>query len=430
MNITPITGLCLAVRTDADTGYLEAFLSHHLPMCERAVVLLSRRPHESPDEVSKLITDQFMDKVRLIDHVSEIFTDAETTQALTEAIQEDARNKLILFLDKDEFIQERERIPIVAHKIARHKARWAQGWAVDRFGVGGKPISSYLKTHAEFDRAAPVQAALTPKYGGSHSKCYMTRASDGICLHKGARGWLPDGRGLRIEHYRWTEGFQERTAVKAVHKNKEWQDIFEWKDENVSQITQDFKNKVLWNLRPKSDSAHGWYNYRDLYIRLAKEAPEGSTFVEVGVWCGKSLGFMASCVEFLDKKLKIYAYDSFDPLNALGPPKPNWYSGDWIDNVRGIVGQTAPHADVTITQSDSAAAANFHEDGSIHTVFIDGDHTEAQVTKDIQAWLPKMEKGGTLSGHDINFTGVREALNKLGLDWKPVSKTCWMVKII
>lgn len=429
MNITPITGLCLAVRTDADTGYLEAFLSHHLPMCERAVVLLSRRPHESPDEVSKLITDQFMDKVRLVDHVSEIFTDEETTQALTEAIQEDSRNKLILFLDKDEFIQKRDMIPVVAHKIARHKARWAKGWAVDRFGVGGNPVSRHLKTHAEFDRAASVQAALTPKYKGYHSKCYMTRASDGVWLHKGGNGWLADDHNLRIEHYRWAEGFQERTEVKSVQKNKEWRDIFEWKDHNVYHKTEDFKNKVLWTLRPKSDSAHGWFNYRDLYIRLAKEAPEGSTFVEVGVWCGKSLGFMASCVEFLDKKLKIYAYDSFDPLYALGPPKPNWYSGDWIDNVRGIVGQTAPHADVTITQSDSAAAANFHGDGSIYTAFIDGDHSEAQVTKDLQAWLPKMAKGGTLCGHDINFTGVRKALNNLGLDWKPVSKTCWMVKI-
>lgn len=429
MNITPLTGLCLAVRTDDDTGYLDAFLSHHLPMCERAVVLLSRRPCESPDDVSKLIADKFGDKVHLVDHVSEIFSDAETCRALSKAVQEDTRNKLILFLDKDEFIQKREMIPIVAHKIANHKARWARGWAVDRFGVGGKPVSRHLKTHAELDRAASVQAALTPKYMGSHSKCYMTRVGDGIRLHNGDNGWLSDDHNIRIEHYRWTEGFQERTEVKSA-QNKERQGILEWKDRNVSRRTGDFKNKVLWNLRPKSDAAHGWFNYRDLYIRLAKEAPEGSTFVEVGVWCGRSLGFMASCVEFLDKKLKIYAYDSFDPLYALGPPKPNWYSGDWIDNVRGIVGETAPHADVTITQSDSVAAASLHEDGSVYTAFIDGDHTEAQVTKDLQAWLPKMAKGGTLSGHDINFGGVRKALNNLGLDWKPVSQTSWMVKIL
>lgn len=429
MNITPIRGLCLAVRTDANIDYLEAFLSHHLPFCERGVVLLSRRPDQNPDQVTDLISEKFGDKVRVVDYVTDIFTDGETCHALTEAIREDERNKLIFFLDKDEFIQKRDFIPVIAHKIANHKARWARGWAVDRLGIGGEPVSRNLKTHAEFDLAAPIQAALTLNYGGSNSKCYMTRVGDGIYLHAAPNGWPLDGYNQRIEHYRWTDGFEERSQVKVVHHEKRQQNIIEWKDINVSKKTEDFKNKVLWNLRPKSDAAHGWFNYRDLYIRLAKEAPEGSTFVEVGVWCGQSLGFMASCVEFLDKKLKIYGYDAFDPVYALGPPHPHWYSGEWADSIRRLMKETAPHVDITVTQSLSPEAASFHEDGSVHTAFIDGDHTEYWVTKDLQAWLPKMAKGGTLCGHDINFTGVRNALNKLGLKWKHVSATSWMVKI-
>jgi hypothetical protein len=40
---------------------------------------------------------------------------------------------------------------------------------------------------------------------------------------------------------------------------------------------------------------------------------------------------------------------------------------------------------------------------------IDGDHSYEAVKADIQAWLPKMKRGGVISGDDYMWPGVKKA---------------------
>jgi predicted O-methyltransferase YrrM len=56
----------------------------------------------------------------------------------------------------------------------------------------------------------------------------------------------------------------------------------------------------------------------------------------------------------------------------------------------------------TIRAESSEAAANF-ADGSIDFVFIDACHLYSRVTKDIDAWLPKVRSGGLICGHDFEY---------------------------
>ena len=65
-------------------------------------------------------------------------------------------------------------------------------------------------------------------------------------------------------------------------------------------------------------------------------------------------------------------------------------------------------------KSDSIKAANAFEDGSFDLVYIDAMHTYEAVKADIEAWLPKVRKGGFISGHDYNkvFGGVIQAVNE------------------
>lgn len=49
---------------------------------------------------------------------------------------------------------------------------------------------------------------------------------------------------------------------------------------------------------------------------------------------------------------------------------------------------------------DSAKAAEAFSDGSLDFVFIDADHSYEGVSRDIQAWHPKVKAGGLLCGHD------------------------------
>ena len=87
---------------------------------------------------------------------------------------------------------------------------------------------------------------------------------------------------------------------------------------------------------------------------------------------------------------------------------------------------------VELIKSDSSAAASFFENESLDFVFIDGNHWYDYVKKDIEAWLPKIKKGGMISGHDYEENGVstavRETFGNLAKAFKE-SPSCWYVHI-
>lgn len=58
-------------------------------------------------------------------------------------------------------------------------------------------------------------------------------------------------------------------------------------------------------------------------------------------------------------------------------------------------------------------AADQVEDASLDFVFIDADHSEEGCRRDIDSWLPKVKPTGWIMGHDINWPGVRVAVDDL-----------------
>jgi predicted O-methyltransferase YrrM len=55
---------------------------------------------------------------------------------------------------------------------------------------------------------------------------------------------------------------------------------------------------------------------------------------------------------------------------------------------------------------------------SLDFVFIDSSHDYDSVLKDLIAWYIKVRVGGLFCGHDLNLTGVRDALNDFGIEYK------------
>ena len=54
------------------------------------------------------------------------------------------------------------------------------------------------------------------------------------------------------------------------------------------------------------------------------------------------------------------------------------------------------------------------DDETFHLVFIDADHSEDAVLNDLRAWIPKVKRGGLITGHDYGsqkHTDVKAAVD-------------------
>lgn len=79
----------------------------------------------------------------------------------------------------------------------------------------------------------------------------------------------------------------------------------------------------------------------------------------------------------------------------------------------------------TILKGDTVAMADQVADASLDFVFIDADHTEAGVRRDIAAWVPKVRAGGMALGHDLHWTTVRRAIDDLCPGWQDYGEAVW-----
>ena len=108
-----------------------------------------------------------------------------------------------------------------------------------------------------------------------------------------------------------------------------------------------------------------------------------------------------------------------DPIVLIGGPTHMAPSADWV---LGVLNQTLaelrrlrPDIEIIHLREHSLAAANKSVDwlGQVDTIYIDGDHHFAEVTRDIDCWLPYVRQGGSIMGHDFwsNEPGVMDAVH-------------------
>jgi hypothetical protein len=68
------------------------------------------------------------------------------------------------------------------------------------------------------------------------------------------------------------------------------------------------------------------------------------------------------------------------------------------------------------------------DDGSLDAVYLDGNHNKHSVVKDLKNWIPKIKKGGTVSGHDYHST-VKEAIDSVLTDITVFEDSSWAKKV-
>jgi hypothetical protein len=198
------------------------------------------------------------------------------------------------------------------------------------------------------------------------------------------------------------------------------------------------------------ENVPGYCNFENLYKKAVEEAPTDrpSTFVEVGVFFGRSLLYLAERVRESGKPIRIHAVDPFcqgwtrqalrdlfddvvrktstcAEISCKEPILyPEWYREGHPDDVlpgvlSGIV--EAAHQlgildliDFRPTRGQNVAL--FYPNESIDFCFLDASHTYEETLELLHLYLPKIRPGGILAGHDFGepaYPGIERAVKDM-----------------
>ncbi|NLE60709.1 MAG: class I SAM-dependent methyltransferase [Planctomycetes bacterium] len=161
----------------------------------------------------------------------------------------------------------------------------------------------------------------------------------------------------------------------------------------------------------------GWFDFEDFYRQMVEEAPSDriSMFVEVGVFKGKSFCFLAVEAVNSRKPIVLHAVDRWATY-APGEVRANADARALCRDPEGVYLEFLHNIDplrslieIQVHRADSLSMAKWAR-SMLDLVFLDANHSTAAVAADIAAWLPTIQPGGVLAGHDWQQPSVRQAV--------------------
>ena len=178
-------------------------------------------------------------------------------------------------------------------------------------------------------------------------------------------------------------------------------------------------------------------DFQELYSDMVSVFVDGSHFVEVGSWKGRSASYMGVEIYNSEKQIKFDCVDTW--LGSVEHHDKNspFFVQELIDDKDWLYYQflnnTRPVCDIiNPIRLSSLDAVNQYPNRSLDFVFIDASHEYNDVKKDILSWYPKIKKGGFIAGHDYTtFDGVKQAVDELIINKKmncSLIKSYWIHK--
>lgn len=187
-------------------------------------------------------------------------------------------------------------------------------------------------------------------------------------------------------------------------------------------------NQQIKNLQYSED----WFNYQRFYDEIASK--KFNVLVELGTWKGHSISYLGKRLLEQSYDFKLYGVDLFDD-SYIHTKEGNSHLASQMKYIYDVYNQNLIDAGVREVIKDIKGntweVASQFEDNSVDFVFIDADHNYESVKKDILSWLPKMKKGGIMSGHDYfnNTCGVKQAVDEIFPNVVIGTNNIWMVEI-
>jgi hypothetical protein len=181
----------------------------------------------------------------------------------------------------------------------------------------------------------------------------------------------------------------------------------------------------------------GWFQWRRHQEEAAAHFPDGSCFVEVGCYLGRSICSLGEVVRSTHAKTRIIGVDTGRGSGSEGrgdsdahAPAVAHGGGTFAGLLhRNIIGCGLVDT-IQLLISDSVGAAGLFADDSLAWVHIDARHDYVSVAADIKAWAPKGRPEGWLSGDDYHaewWPGVVSAVSDTLPDAGPWWSTQWRV---
>jgi hypothetical protein len=154
------------------------------------------------------------------------------------------------------------------------------------------------------------------------------------------------------------------------------------------------------------------------YQQMPELFDDGSVFVEIGCFEGRSAVCLSEAIFKLNKKITLHCVDPF-----TGNPEQDEY--DYLskhpdclyDKFNENTGFYQKRNILVTHRGYSNVVCKEFADNSVDFVFIDARHEYEPVLEDITCWYPKLRSGGIMAGHDfrtnnVNGYGVDRAVNE------------------
>lgn len=166
------------------------------------------------------------------------------------------------------------------------------------------------------------------------------------------------------------------------------------------------------------NNIQGWFTFPKLYSRMVETAVDGASFVEVGAWKGCSTAYMAVEIINSGKRINFDVVDTWKGSAAHGittQQQEEELYREFLQNTMDVRHVLRP------IRATSLQASRLYEDGSLDFVFIDAEHTYADVLVDINSWFPKIKEGGFIGGHDYGHPWI-EVQDAVDVFFKNIGK--------
>ncbi len=324
----------------------------------------------------------------------------------------------VLDVEVDDFLPENSEIRGIVSVMETEGADFATATIIDRLAFGGRlattdGVSSYEELCVRFPVSAAVTKRLARGCVNPPSLLRWAKVKEIDTLRMGAPKC---SKTLIVERFRWRTGLETRLQRDICIRPGSHSSRMLESQHILDELRKFGRIRAERWLTPRSHRIHGWMNYEDIYWRAVAAVHECGKLVEVGVWQGRSLCYLAEIGVAMGKHLQIYGVDPFRNFVAVDRNYPTELretvrNHSWMHIAAGNLHKQGMLDYVELLQLTSLQAARIFERETLDFVWIDGEHSYEAVMADIRVWWPLVKRGGALAGHDYVKRSVRKAVH-------------------